>query len=92
MHQIRNFPRQQRLPGLQLAQANRARRFKEFSDTYHPSEPREACACVSAFRLPRPRETSMFPTQTDALTCMLGVNAAVLVAFAKCVGCTSKFP
>lgn len=34
----------------------------------------------------------MFPHKTDALTCVLVVTAAVLVAFAKCVGCTSKFP
>jgi len=32
------------------------------------------------------------PEKTDVLTCVLVVAAALLVGFAKCVGCTSRFP
>lgn len=34
----------------------------------------------------------MFPPKTDVLTCILVVTAALLVGFAKCVGCTAKLP
>lgn len=34
----------------------------------------------------------MFPPRNDALTCVLVVTAAVLVAIAKCAGCNSRFP